>query len=57
MVRFFYFFLYNFFTDVTDIDNEQKCISASQATIKYAFLRDKKVIIIINIFRHPKHVS
>ncbi len=34
-------------TDVTDFDNEQKCYCIlTQATIKYVFLRDKKVILL-----------
>ncbi len=35
-------------TDVTDFDNEQKCYLCilTQATIKCAFLRDKKVILL-----------
>ncbi len=38
--------LLQFFTDATDFDNEQKMQLGiqTQATIKCAFLRDKKVI-------------
>ncbi len=44
--------------DVTDFDNEQKCYCIlTQATIKYVFLRDKKVILLSFMYEQPKPVS